>query len=91
MVSIATVLTPAYVALIDVIVEDVTEVVCTMKVAEVAPALTSTLAGTTALALELAKLTVTPPAGAGAVNRTVAVALLPPSTAVCRDNELNRG
>jgi len=60
----------------------VTEVVVTANVALVAPAGTVTLAGTVA-ALELSESdTDAPPAGAAALNDTVPVDELPPTTLV---------
>ena len=54
-----------------------------MKVAEVAPAATVTLAGTcAAVALLLESATTAPPEGAGPVNLTVPVEELPPVTVV---------
>jgi len=48
--------------------------------AALAPALTSTLAGTVAEALSLPSAIVAPPAGAGAVRLTVPVEFCPPLT-----------
>ena len=52
--------------------EELTELVLTVKVAEVEPAGTNTLAGTVATVVSLLdSVTVAPPAGAGAPNTTV--------------------
>ena len=60
-----------------------TGVVATVKVAVVAPAATVTLAGTCAAAvLLLDRVTTAPPVGAAAVNVTVPVDEVPPSTEV---------
>jgi hypothetical protein len=70
----------------------VTEVVVTVKVAVVAPAATVTLAGTVADVELLCRLTARPPVGAGPVNVTVAVLLVPPATDVgLRLTELGTG
>ena len=57
-------------------------VVLTVKVAEVLPAVTVTLAGTVTLALLLERATTMPPVGAAPVNVTVPVELLPAATDV---------
>ena len=57
-----------------------TGVVAIGNVAELAPALTITLAGTVAEALSLSSAIVAPPAGAGAVRLTVPVEFCPPVT-----------
>jgi hypothetical protein len=59
-------------------VDVVTTLVVTVNVAVVAPAATVTLAGVVADALLSAKVTTTPPAGAGPVMVTVPVEELPP-------------
>jgi len=61
---------------------DTTAVVVTVKVPVVAPAPTVTVAGTVAAALPEVKLTITPPAGAGAASVTVPADELPPRTLV---------
>jgi hypothetical protein len=61
------------------VVADTTDVVMG-NAADVPPAFTWTLAGTWPLALELDKLMVTPPAGAGPLSVTVAVDFLLPTT-----------
>src|SRR5512141_2008558 len=64
-------------------VERLTRFVLTVKVAEVAPSGTVTLAGTVAtLVLLLARLTTAPPAGAGMLSVTVPIELEPPFTVV---------
>src|SRR5687768_13697046 len=64
-------------------VSAVTAVVVTGNVAEVAPSGTVTVAGTVAtVGLLLARVTVTPPAGAAADSVTVPVEGLPPATLV---------
>ena len=61
--------------------EELTEPVLTVKVAEVKPAGTSTLAGAVATAgLLLDSITVAPPDGAGAPNTTVPTELYPLAT-----------
>ena len=57
-----------------------TGVVAIGNVAELAPALTITLAGTVAEAVSLPRAIVAPPAGAGAVRLTVPVEFCPPVT-----------
>jgi hypothetical protein len=59
-----------------------TAVVLIVKVAEVAPAATVTLAGTDAAALLLERLTLRPPVGAALPRVTVPVAEVPPVTVV---------
>ena len=61
-------------------VEEVTDVVATLKVALVAPATTVTLEGTVAAAVLLDSVTAAPPDGAGAVKVTVPVEEPPPPT-----------
>ena len=81
-VSTAVRVTPANTAEIVAEVEDVTEVVVTVKVALLAPAGTVTLAGTL-VALELSDSdTTVPPLGAAPVRVTVPVEALPPVTLV---------
>ena len=81
-VSVALVLPPRVAVMTEVAVEATPRVV-TVKVADVLPAATVTLAGTVAAAvLLLLSVTETPPAGAAAFSRTVPVELLPPTTLV---------
>ena len=81
-VSVAFVLVPRVAVTTEVVVEATPNVV-TVKVADVLPADTVTLAGTLAAAvLLLVRLTETPPVGAAAFSRTVPVELLPPTTLV---------
>jgi hypothetical protein len=70
------------VALITAIVVLVTEVVVTVKFADVEPDGTVTLPGTLADELLLLKLTTEPPEGAAELNVTVPVELFPPTTLV---------
>jgi hypothetical protein len=70
------------VAEIVTLVEVETEVVATVKVADVAPATTVTLDGTLAVELLEARPMTAPPAGAALYNVTVPVAEVPPSTDV---------
>ena len=87
-VRVAVLLTPN-VAVMTVVDVEPTPKVVTVKVAEVAPASTVTLAGTVAAAvLLLLSETETPPVGAAVTNRTVPVELLPPTRLVgLRDTE----
>jgi hypothetical protein len=81
-VSVAFVLVPRVAVTMEVVVEATPNVV-TVKVADVLPANTITLAGTLAAAvLLLVRLTETPPVGAAAFSRTVPVELFPPTTLV---------
>lgn len=61
---------------------DVTTWVATVNVADVAPWGTVTVTGTVPIALLIARLTIDPPAGAGADKVTVPVVLVPPTTDV---------
>ena len=78
-VSVALRVTPLNVPLITALVVAFTTVVLTVKVADVAPAATVTLAGTEAAALLLARLT-TVAAGAAAFNVTLPWTAFPPTT-----------
>ena len=62
-----------------------------MKLAEVCPAGTTTVAGTEALELPLFKLTVKPPIGAGEPNVTVPVEVAPPLMVEGKTANVNRG
>jgi hypothetical protein len=69
------------VAVMVMLVVDVTELVFTVKVAVVAPAATVTFVGTVATAvLLLVSVTTAPPDGAAVINVTVPVEVLPPVT-----------
>lgn len=70
------------VAVITAVVVLVTDVVVTVKFADVEPDETVTLLGTLADELLLLKLTTEPPEGAGELNVTVPVELFPPTTLV---------
>src|SRR5262249_56109958 len=81
-VSVAFVLVPRVAVTTEAVVEATPNVV-TVKVADMLPADTVTLAGTLAAAvLLLVRLTETPPVGAAAVSLTVPVELLPATTLV---------
>ena len=83
MFSVAVFDTPPDVAVMVAEVFAVTCVVTTVKLAELAPAGTRTLAGTFAMeGLLLVRLTATPPIGAGPLRVTVPVEELPPLTDV---------
>ena len=63
-----------------------------MNVADVLPAATDTASGTVAAPLLLARLTDTPPVGAGVLNVTDPVAVLPPTIELgLRVNEITDG
>ena len=80
---LAVLVTPFSVAEIVTVVDFLTPLVETVKVAVLAPATTRTLAGTVAAAvLLLERVTVAPPVGAGPVSVAVPVELLPPVTVV---------
>jgi hypothetical protein len=64
------------------VLDTLTDVVVTVKVALLAPAATVTLAGTVAAAVLLESETTAPPEGAALVNVTVPVDELPPTTLV---------
>jgi len=81
-VSVALVLVPRVAVTTEVVVEATPNVV-TVKVPDVLPADTVTLAGTlAATVLLLVRLTETPPVGAAAFSCTVPVELFPPTTLV---------
>ena len=73
--------TPSVPEIVTVVFADTT-LVFTVKVAPVAPAATVTLAGTAAAVELLESVTTEPPAGAAALNVTVPVEGLPPTTLV---------
>jgi hypothetical protein len=81
-VSVADFVTPLKVPEIVTVVWEPTALVETVNVAVVAPAATVTLAGVDVEELLSLKGTVRPPAGAGALNVTVPVELVPPVTLV---------
>jgi hypothetical protein len=88
MVSVADLLTPKLVALMEAVVTELTTEVVILKVAEVAPAFTRTVVGTCALGLELDNGTLIPPAGAGPLIVTVPTEAFPPVRALgatCRE------
>jgi len=60
----------------------VTALVVTLNVADELPAATVTVAGTVTDGLSSARVTTAPPVGAGALNVTVPVEELPPTTLV---------
>ena len=64
---------------------EATALVVTVKVADVCPADTVTLAGTFALVLLLAKSTTTPPVGAAAVKVTIPVTGFPATCFAAED------
>jgi hypothetical protein len=82
MVRVAVCVTAPAVAVIVAVVAVPTAMVDTVNVAVVAPWATVTLAGTLAAVLSDERVTVNPPASAGALNVTVPVALVPPRTEV---------
>ena len=81
-VSVAVFVTVPATAVIVAVVVAFTTPVVTVNVAVDAPAATVTLAGTTADALSLERLTTMPPVGAGEPSVTVPVTFVPPFTAV---------
>ena len=82
MVRVADAEPPFAVPEIDAVAVEATGIVETVKVAEVAPAATVTVAGTVALALLLDNDTTSPPTGAALPMVTVPVELEPPTTEV---------
>ena len=83
MLNVAVFVTPPDVAVMVAEVLAVTCVVVTVKLTELAPAGTKTLAGTFAMeGLLLVRLTATPPTGAGPLRVTVPVEEFPPLTDV---------
>jgi hypothetical protein len=80
-VNVAVPEVPEYAAVINELEVEATEFVLTVNVAVLLPPATVTLAGTVAAAvLLLESVTDVPAVGAGALNVTVAVELLPPVT-----------
>lgn len=85
------VMPPVAAEIVDVVLAAITEVEI-VKVAEVAPAATETVAGTVAEGLLLDSATIVPPEGAAPDKVTVPVELLPPRTLVgLKDKVLGMG
>jgi hypothetical protein len=89
-VKIDVLVTPPQAADTVTLVATATLVVVIVNIADVAPAGTVTLAGTTALAFELRRVTTAPLDGAGAFKETVAIEATPEATeAGLSESELN--
>jgi len=81
-VAALVVVEPVTFALMEALVLLVTATVFTVTVTDVAPSATVAVAGTDALVLDAASVTLVPPAGAGPLRVTVNSEVLPPTTEV---------